>query len=825
MSDRFRDTVLDIRNLSVEFPTETDLVKAVSGLTFQLERGQTIGIVGESGSGKSVTSQAVMGLIPSPGRVTSGEIWLKTSATTEPINLLAIPEKQLRRYRGGEMAVIFQEPMSALNPVYTIGYQIVEAIRQHQTVTVAEAQQQAIERLQEVKLVADETTLRDQVSQELEAQDGVTSKRDILKRVAQIKQDWLDRYPHQLSGGQLQRVTIAMAIASNPTLLIADEPTTALDVTVQATILALLRELRDRHQMSMMFVSHDLGVIAEVADVVAVMYRGELVEVGTVDRIFSAPQHPYTKGLIACRPQLDRRMRCLPTVADFMEVVTNAAGESEIVERTPDVSVFGEMLGEPIAVIGSGVMPNDRSRSDLARIRSILEEGNDPEAIIQSEASNHAEEITDPEVSNISEAIDAQIEDQAEDNSTTVDPGSEVENSAVESSEAENSEAESSETEEPIEPIAAETENPSPDWPSAEQPVTDQVAIERLSAIASQPLDTDDDRFNLDNFDLDTPADRLDTGILKLNSGFAAPVESEEIGEIDEPKPSNTPLTDLEVARRLAYLQRQPPLLEVEHLKVGFPQRGLFGRARRYTMAVNDVSFQVFPGETLGLVGESGCGKSTLARTLMRLIDPLAGKIRFEDRDILALKPQALRFLRRDMQTIFQDPGNALNPRMSVGAAILEPMQIHNFGASKKERLDRVKYLLDRVDLDISAINRYPHEFSGGQRQRICIARALALEPKFVICDESVSALDVSVQAQVLNLLKELQEEFGLTYIFISHDLSVVKFMSDRIMVMNQGQIEEIGPADRVYRHPERDYTRKLIASIPRGHISDRAAS
>jgi ABC-type glutathione transport system ATPase component len=824
MSDRFRDTVLDIRNLSVEFPTETDLVKAVSGLTFQLERGQTIGIVGESGSGKSVTSQAVMGLIPSPGRVTSGEIWLKTSATTEPINLLAIPEKQLRRYRGGEMAVIFQEPMSALNPVYTIGYQIVEAIRQHQTVTVAEAQQQAIERLQEVKLVADETTLRDQVSQELEAQDGVTSKRDILKRVAQIKQDWLDRYPHQLSGGQLQRVTIAMAIASNPTLLIADEPTTALDVTVQATILALLRELRDRHQMSMMFVSHDLGVIAEVADVVAVMYRGELVEVGTVDRIFSAPQHPYTKGLIACRPQLDRRMRCLPTVADFMEVVTNAAGESEIVERTPDVSVFGAALDEPI-VVSADVTSNGRSRSDLARIRSILEEGNDPEAIIQSEASNHAEEITDPEVSNISEAIDAQIEDQAEDNSTTVDPGSEVENSAVESSEAENSEAESSETEEPIEPIAAETENPSPDLPSAEQPVTDQAAIERLSAIASQPLDTDDDRFNLDNFDLDTPADRLDTGILKLNSGFAAPVESEEIGEIDEPKPSNTPLTDLEVARRLAYLQRQPPLLEVEHLKVGFPQRGLFGRARRYTMAVNDVSFQVFPGETLGLVGESGCGKSTLARTLMRLIDPLAGKIRFEDRDILALKPQALRFLRRDMQTIFQDPGNALNPRMSVGAAILEPMQIHNFGASKKERLDRVKYLLDRVDLDISAINRYPHEFSGGQRQRICIARALALEPKFVICDESVSALDVSVQAQVLNLLKELQEEFGLTYIFISHDLSVVKFMSDRIMVMNQGEIEEIGPADRVYRHPERDYTRKLIASIPRGHISDRAAS
>jgi ABC-type glutathione transport system ATPase component len=837
MSDRFRDSVLDIRNLSVEFPTESELVKAVSGLTFQLERGQTIGIVGESGSGKSVTSQAVMGLIPSPGRVTSGEIWLKTNATANPINLLALPEKQLRRYRGGEMAVIFQEPMSALNPVYTIGYQIVEAIRQHQTVTVAEAQQQAIERLQEVKLVADEATLRDQVSHELEAQDGTTSKRDILKRVAQIKQDWLDRYPHQLSGGQLQRVTIAMAISSNPTLLIADEPTTALDVTVQATILKLLRELRDRHQMSMMFVSHDLGVIAEVADVVAVMYRGELVEVGTVDRIFSAPQHPYTKGLIACRPQLDRRMRCLPTVADFMEVVTNAAGESEIVERMPDASVLGEAFGESIASIGSGLgaslTASDRGRSDLARIRSILEEGNDPEA------SNNSAAIDDPAVSNTPAAIDVQVNVQingeTEDDSNTVDPGlevkksdvtnSEVEDSEAEDSEAEDSEAEDSEAEEPIDPISAETESPSSDLPSADQPDSDQAAIERLSAIASQPLDTDDDRFNLDNFDLDAPADRADTGTVKLNSTFAAPIDADEPGAIDDPKPSNTPITDLEVARRLAYLQRQPPLLDVEHLKVGFPQRGLFGRARRYTMAVNDVSFQVFPGETLGLVGESGCGKSTLARTLMRLIDPLAGKIRFEDRDILALQPKALRFFRRDMQTIFQDPGNALNPRMSVGAAILEPMQIHNFGASKKERLDRVRYLLDRVDLDASAVNRYPHEFSGGQKQRICIARALALEPKFVICDESVSALDVSVQAQVLNLLKELQEEFGLTYIFISHDLSVVKFMSDRIMVMNQGQIEEIGPADRVYRHPERDYTRKLIASIPRGHTVDRVAS
>ena len=871
MSDRFRDTVLDIRHLSVEFPTETERVKAVSGLTFQLERGQTIGIVGESGSGKSVTSQAIMGLVPAPGRVTSGEIWLKTSTAGNPINLLTLPEKQLRRYRGGEMAVIFQEPMSALNPVYTIGYQIVEAIRQHQTVTVAEAQQQAIERLQEVKLLADETTLREQVSRELEAQDGIASKRDILKRVAQIKQTWLDRYPHQLSGGQLQRVTIAMAISSNPTLLIADEPTTALDVTVQATILNLLRELRDRHQMSMMFVSHDLGVIAEVADVVAVMYRGELVEVGTVDRIFSAPQHPYTKGLIACRPQLDRRMRCLPTVADFMEMVTNAAGVTEIVERTPDAGRFDKAVGESIAPIGAtlGLESRSQGRSDLARIRSILEEGSDPEAIIN----------LDPKISRVNPEINPEIELVA---NSEVNPGIDLvvnpeinpeinpENQLVVNPEI-NPETElivnpevNPENQPVVDPeINPETElnidqklesdvnseaelivnvkiepelNPAvelsvdPEVDAEINPDVNPDPIARLSTIASQPIDTDDDRFNLDNFDLDTPPSDREIGAFKLNSGFSAAIDPTTIVSIDEPhpnepRPSNTPMTDLEVARRLAYLQRQPSILDVEHLKVGFPQRDVFGRARRYTMAVNDVSFQVFPGETLGLVGESGCGKSTLARTLMRLINPLAGKIRFEDRDILALQPKALRFFRRDMQTIFQDPGNALNPRMSVGAAILEPMQIHNYGANPKDRLERVRYLLDRVGLEVDAMNRYPHEFSGGQKQRVCIARALALEPKFVICDESVSALDVSVQAQVLNLLKELQEEFGLTYIFISHDLSVVKFMSDRIMVMNQGQIEEIGPADRVYHHPERDYTRKLIASVPRGYTADRIAS
>ncbi|MGD1901929.1 MAG: dipeptide ABC transporter ATP-binding protein [Geitlerinemataceae cyanobacterium] len=748
MSDR--DFVLDIRNLSVEFPTETELVRAVAGMSFQVERGQTIGIVGESGSGKSVTSQAVMGLVPSPGRVTSGEILLKSTPDATPIDLLAIPDKQLRRYRGGEMAVVFQEPMSALNPVYSIGYQICEAILQHQNVSPEDARQQAIERLQEVKLLADEGTLRDEAKREIEAQGGEVHKRDILKLVGQRKQALLDRYPHQLSGGQLQRVTIAMAISCNPTLLIADEPTTALDVTVQATILTLLRELRDRHQMSMMFVSHDLGVIAEVADVVAVMYRGELVEVGTVDRIFANPQHPYTKGLIACRPQLDRRMRILPTVADFMEVTTDEAGAMQIVERTPDF--------ESQAIDGEGEVGD---RSDLERIRSILEAGHDPEA-----------EETAPEKIEGRPASEPPIE--------TVEPSAAL----------------------------------SDDEPSdADEIGETDPAIDRLSAIASQSQEIEDDRFNLDNFDLDADSEPMGT-LLSAADDLSPP-----------PRPSNKPLTDVEVAQRLAYLQRQPPLLDVRNLKVGYPQRGLFGRARRYTMAVNDISFQVFPGETLGLVGESGCGKSTLARTLMRLIDPLSGQMRFEDRDILNIPAKDLRFLRRDMQTIFQDPGNALNPRLSVGAAILEPMEIHNFGESKAARLDRVRTLLTRVGLDPSAISRYPHEFSGGQRQRICIARALALEPKFVICDESVSALDVSVQAQVLNLLKELQEEFGLTYIFISHDLSVVKFMSDRIMVMNQGRIEEIGPADRVYRRPEREYTRKLIDSIPQGYVPQPIAS
>lgn len=583
------ENLLEVRNLTTEFRSDTFTMKAVDNVSFTVRRGRTLGIVGESGSGKSVTSLSVMRLIPNPpGRIVSGSIHF-TERDGSTTDLVTIDEEKMRSYRGNRIAMIFQEPMTSLNPVFRCGDQIIEAIRLHQNVSKDEAAKRTLELFHEVRLPKPERVMT--------------------------------AYPHELSGGQKQRVMIAMAMSCNPDLLIADEPTTALDVTVQATILDLMRDLQKRHDMSMMFITHDLGVIAEIADDVIVMYKGKIVEAGSVAKIFENPEHPYTKGLLACRPRLDTKLRVLPTVRDFME-----------------------------------------------------------------------------------ETEDGQI--------------------------------------------------------------------------------------------------------------------VEKIHESVETKVHELEFTQQEISDRLQLIETRSPLLEVRDLKVHFPVKsGFFGSSKDVVKAVDGVSFTVRPGETLGLVGESGCGKTTTGRAILRLVEPTSGTITFDGKDVRSLAASELKSLRRDFQIIFQDPYSSLNPRLSVGSAIMEVLDVHGIGENAKDRKDRVLYLLDKVNLLPRHFTNYPHEFSGGQRQRICIARALALQPKLLICDESVSALDVSVQAQVLNLLVSLRDEFHLTYIFISHDLSVVKFISDKIAVMNAGRIEEMGTANDIYARPTKDYTRRLIAAIPVGSV------
>ncbi len=620
------NTVLDVQNLSVEFPSDNEVILAVNHISFQLKRGQTLGIVGESGSGKSVTSLAVMGLIPPPAKITGKIKFYPEKENTNHVDLLTIKDRNKTSYRGSKIAMIFQEPMSSLNPVYNIGFQLTEAILQHQNVSPQQAIWEASKKLQEVQLLPSDEKITEQFKQKFRKKsDSEPQQKEIDDYINQEKRALLSRYPHQLSGGQLQRVMIAMAISCKPDILIADEPTTALDVTVQAEIINLLRQLRDDLDMSLIFISHDLGVIAEIADSVAVMYRGEIRETQNVLQIFSSPEDPYTKALLACRPSLERHQEILPIVSDFIK--TDKDGK--IVE-------INEKSGNP----------------DFNQKSPVISE-----------------------------------------KPTTITPNSQSESSEI--------------------------------------------------------------------------------------------------------------------------------LLSVSKLLVGFPNKGIFGTKKGYTMAVNDVSFDVFKGETLGLVGESGCGKSTLARTLLGLIKPMGGEVKFQDRDITDLKGDKLRQLRRDMQIVFQNPFSSLDPRIKIGEAVMEPLVIHGWGKNDRERRDRAADMLKDVGLDPDRMNRYPHEFSGGQRQRVCIARALALKPnpKLIICDESVSALDVSVQAEVLNLLKDLQRKFSLTYIFISHDLSVVKFMSDRIMVMNKGKREEIGEAETIYWEPQTDYTRQLISSIPTGSL------
>lgn len=589
-----KETLLEVKNLVTEFRTEDETVKAVNDISFTLSKGETIGIVGESGSGKSVTSLSVMRLIPNPpGKITGGQI-IYHSKTKGPIDIVKISEKEMREVRGNEIAMIFQEPMTSLNPVYTCGDQVMEAILLHQKTSKKAAKELTIALFKEVQLPRPE--------------------------------DIFDSYPHQISGGQKQRVMIAMAMSCQPNILIADEPTTALDVTVQATILDLMLKLQREHDMGIMFITHDLGVIAELADKVVVMYKGKIVEQGSVMEIFSKPRHPYTKGLLACRPPLNKRLQWLPTVADFMQ--------------TSDI---GEMI----------------------------------------ESKQSVEEVT---------------------NNLVVSKG-----------------------------------------------------------------------------------------------------EREE-------------------AHKKLYAKE--PILQIKNLKTYFPiKKGIFGKAKDFVRAVDDVTFDVYPGETLGLVGESGCGKTTLGRAVLRLVEPTGGEVFFNGINVTTLDQKKLRELRKDIQIIFQDPYSSLNPRITIGQAIMEPMQVHEILENDKARKARVIELLERVNMNESHFYRYPHEFSGGQRQRICIARALALKPKFIICDESVSALDVSVQAQVLNLLNELKREFDFTYIFISHDLSVVKFMSDRMVVMNKGKVEEMGDADEIYNNPQTEYTKNLITAIPKGQLEDIKAS
>jgi peptide/nickel transport system ATP-binding protein len=556
--------ILEVSSLSVDFAQ----TQAVKGISFSVKKGKVIGIVGESGSGKSVTALSIMQLLGKGARLQADAIHY-TNRDGQVMNLAELPEQELRRIRGNEIGMIFQEPMTSLNPVYTCGHQVMESLKLHLGMKKAEARARTLELFERVELPRPEKMLK--------------------------------AFPHEISGGQKQRVMIAMAMACKPGILIADEPTTALDVTVQASILGLMKQLQREEDASIIFISHDLGVIAEIADEVLVMYQGNIVESGSILDVFSNPGHPYTKGLLACRPPLDKKLHRLPTISDFLE------------EK------------EPVNIHTNG----------------------------------------------------------------------------------------------------------------------------------REPLQT--------------------------------------TGEV---------------------------ILKVDGLKTWFPLRGdWFQSKKRYVKAVDDVSFEVNRGETLGLVGESGCGKTTLGRSILRLIEPTEGEINFDGVNIRSLGNEALRSIRKDMQIIFQDPYSALNPRIPIGKTIMEPMEVHGLYDNEGSRKARAIELLTKVGLGEEHLMRFPHEFSGGQRQRVCIARVLAVEPRFIICDESVSALDVSIQAQVLNLLKSLQEEFGFTYIFISHDLSVVRFMSDRIMVMHEGKVVEYNHADQLFEKPQSDYTRQLIKSVPKGSL------
>lgn len=574
--------LLSIHNLSVNFETENQINQALQSISIEVKKGELLAIVGESGSGKSITSLSILQLLPQPpAKYIHGTIQLFTN--NEVIDVLKMPKSLLQTIRGNSVAMIFQEPMTSLNPVITCGNQVVEAIVLHKKINYNQAKQQTIELFTKVQLPNPEQLF--------------------------------NRYPHEISGGQKQRVMIAMAMSCEPDLLICDEPTTALDVTVQKNVLDLIKTLQLQNNMGVIFITHDLSVVAEIADRIAVMYKGKIVEQGSVQEIFNNAKHPYTKALLACRPALHPKGKRLPTVSDFMQ---------------------------------------EDGREKIAK---------DSNELIEKKF----------------------------------------------------------------------------------QPIYDELATSKKIALKNEVI------------------------------------------------------------------------LSVKNLKVYYPaKKPFFGKVANYSKAVDDVSFDVYKGETLGLVGESGCGKTTLGRAILQLIKPTAGSIQFNGKELTNANANTLKQLRKKMQIIFQDPYSSLNPRITIGKAIEETLEVHQILPTKEQRKKRVIELLQKVSLLPEHYNRYPHEFSGGQRQRIVIARALALEPNFIICDESVSALDVSVQAQILNLLNDLKKEFGFTAIFISHDLSVVKYISDRIMVMQKGKIIETGTAVEIYHNPKEAYTQKLIAAIPK---------
>jgi peptide/nickel transport system ATP-binding protein len=555
--------LLSIQNLEISFKKEGVYSSVIKKISYDLQHNEILGIVGESGSGKSVSSLAIMGLLPATiSKISDGTIIFDTKSIGD------LSEKELQQLRGNRIAMIFQEPMSSLNPSLKCGFQVEEILLQHTDLPASETKRETLSLFEKVKLPDPEIVF--------------------------------DKYPHEISGGQKQRVMIAMAIACKPQLLIADEPTTALDVTVQKEIINLLKDIQQETGMSIIFISHDLSLVSAIAHRVVVMYQGEIVEQGEVKQIFKNPRHNYTKALIASRPSLDFRLKRLPTIQDFLENTINA----EVVTQ------------------------EDRTR----------------------------------------------FHDK---------------------------------------------------------------------------------------------------------------------------------------------LYSQKPILEVINVeKEYFSSAGFFGKKSGFK-AVNDVSFKLYEGETLGLVGESGCGKSTLGNAILQLDKATSGQIVYRGQDITKLGAKEIKKLRKDIQIIFQDPYSSLNPRIPIGKAIMEPMKVHGLHKDDKERKAKTIEILERVGLGAEYFNRYPHEFSGGQRQRIGIARTIALQPKLIVCDESVSALDISVQAQVLNLLNELKENFGFTYIFISHDLAVVKYMSDQVLVMNQGRIEEIADADALYANPQKEYTKMLIEAIP----------